>query len=127
MTENKKQPLAMIVEDDPKQADIFAMALQNGGYSTEIIDNGQEALERFADVVPYLVVLDLHLPSVSGAELLHHIRADKRLENVWVILATANPQTAVPLENESDFILHKPVSFVQLNHLVKRLHERQRV
>jgi len=98
--------------------------LQQAGYETEIIEDGRSALARLEEVVPFLVVLDLQLPYVSGEVILRHIRADERLVKVWVMLATANPQMAVVLENDSDFVLHKPVSFVQLSLLAKRLQER---
>jgi CheY-like chemotaxis protein len=115
---------ALIVEDDPGQAEIFSRALEQAGYETEIIGDGRSALARLEEVVPFLVVLDLQLPYVSGEVILRHIRADERLAKVWVMLATANPQMAVVLEKDSDFVLHKPVSFVQLRLLATRLQER---
>jgi CheY-like chemotaxis protein len=116
---------ALIVEDDPWQAEIFSRALQQAGYETEIIGDGRSALARLEEIVPFLVVLDLQLPYVSGEVVLRHIRADERLVKVWVMLATANPQMAILLEGDSDFVLHKPVSFVQLSLLAARLQERE--
>ncbi len=115
-------PLALIIEDDPKQAEIFSLALKKAGFDTELISDGRAALERLTGRVPTLVVLDLHLPYVSGEEILHQIRSDERTAHVRVMLATANPQMAVPLESDSDFVLHKPVSFTQLQILASRLH-----
>ncbi len=114
-------PLALVVEDDPDQADIFAYALQMARFETEIITDGRAALERLSQIVPALVVLDLHLPYVSGDEILRFIRADKRLTDTKVLLATANPQMADILQEESDLVLLKPISFVQLRDLAKRL------
>ncbi len=116
-------PLALIIEDDPYQSDIFARAVETAGYQPETIANGQEALKRLGEITPALVVLDLHLPSVAGDEILHHIRADERLKDIPVILATADPRMADPLHDESDLVLLKPISFSQLSDLASRLRE----
>ncbi len=118
MTDTQK--LALIIEDDPAQQDIFSQAVRMAGFQTEVIGNGGEALERLKDVLPQLIILDLHLPKVSGDELLAVIRADERLASVPVILATADPLLAETLVDSSDLILLKPISFSQLRDLAGR-------
>ncbi len=118
---SSKKPLALIIEDDRKQATIFDQALQMAEFETEIIRDGKAALERLAVTVPVLVVLDLHLPYVSGDDVLRQIRADERLAKTRVILATADPRMAEPLQEESDLVLLKPISFSQLRDLATRL------
>lgn len=115
------KPLALIIEDDRKQATIFNQALRMADFETEIIQDGQAALERLAAIVPALVVLDLHLPYVSGDDILRQIRADERLAETRVILATADPLMAESLEQESDLVLLKPISFGQLRDMATRL------
>ncbi|MCF6277537.1 MAG: response regulator [Anaerolineales bacterium] len=121
MSDENDSPLAIIIEDDPAQLNIFAHAVEMAGFTSEKIDNGAKALERLKEVQPSLVILDLHLPNVSGDEILRRIRADERLASVSVILATADPLFAESLSDESDLILLKPVSFVQLRDLAIRL------
>jgi len=116
-----KKPLALIIEDDRKQATIFDQALRMADFETEIIQDGQVALERLGTIVPTLVVLDLHLPYVSGDDILRQIRADERLAETRVILATADPLMAELLQQESDLVLLKPISFGQLRDLAMRL------
>jgi len=116
-----KKPLALIIEDDRKLSDIFAQALRMADFETEVIQDGKTALERLAVTVPALVILDLHLPHVSGSEILRRIRADERLAETRVMLATANPQMAEPLREESELVLLKPISFSQLRDLATRL------
>ena len=53
---------ALIVEDDKDLSTIFSIALQEADFETEIVSTGDKALERLADIVPDVVVLDLHLP-----------------------------------------------------------------
>ena len=61
-------PFALIVEDDIKLATVFAEALRIAEFETEIVLDGQAALNRLAATTPAVVVLDLHLPRVSGPE-----------------------------------------------------------
>ena len=114
------EKLALVIEDDPAQQDIFTQAVKMAGYTVEALGNGADALARLAEVVPQLVILDLHLPSVSGDEILATIRADERLASVPVILATADPLLAESLSDTSDLVLLKPISFIQLRDLASR-------
>lgn len=119
--------LALIIEDDKKLAEIFAQALKAAGYQTEVIQDGQEALERLAETTPAVVVLDLHLPRVSGKDILRQIRADGRLVKTRVMLATADPLMAETLRDTADLVLLKPISFNQLRDLAARLRPRESV
>ncbi len=114
-------PLALIIEDDGDLANIFADALQAAQYKTELIADGAVAQTRLREVVPQLVVLDLHLPHVSGEVLLRQIRSTPALAHVKVLIASADPITADMLSAESDLVLVKPVSFSQLRDLAQRL------
>jgi CheY-like chemotaxis protein len=117
-----KKPLAIVIEDHEHTATIFGAALNTADYDTEVINDGSVALERLSEVTPSLIVLDLHLPHVSGEEILHQIREDERLEKTPVILATADPLLAELLSSDANLVLIKPISFDQLCELSKRLH-----
>jgi DNA-binding response OmpR family regulator len=113
--------LALIIEDDSDLASIFAEALQAAQFKTEIIADGAAAQSRLQEVLPQLVVLDLHLPRVSGEALLRQIRSTPALAKVKVVIASADPITADMLSPESDLVLIKPVSYSQLRDLAQRL------
>jgi DNA-binding response OmpR family regulator len=115
------QPLAVIIEDHPDIAEMMAASVGAAGYQTEVIRHGQIALQRLGEVTPAMVVLDLHLPGVSGEAILRHIRDDERLAGIRVILISAEQQHAQLLRSMADFILLKPFSFDQLKTLASRL------
>ena len=116
-------PLALIIEDDLPHANLFSEALQKAGFDIEVIRDGQVALARIAEIVPSLVVLDLHLPHVSGADILNYIRTDARLTKTRIVLASADPQMASMLREKADLVLIKPISYFQLKELAKRLRD----
>jgi CheY-like chemotaxis protein len=114
-------PLVFIIEDDAKLGNVFSMALQLAGLTTEVISDGARALTRLGESIPNLIVLDVHLPFVSGDEILHIIRADKRLAQIPVILATADSRHADYLREKAEIVLLKPISPKQLGELATRL------
>ena len=57
---------ALVIEDHEDISNLFCLVLQESGFQTEIIGSGDEAISRLADVVPDVVILDLHLPGVQG-------------------------------------------------------------
>lgn len=113
----ESNPLALIIDDDYDARIIFAKALEEAGYQTEIVQDGGAALSRLGDVVPTLVVLDLHLPKASGKEVLERLRSDERLLSTRVILATADALIAESLREEVDAVLLKPIDFAHLRDL----------
>jgi CheY-like chemotaxis protein len=115
------RPLAFIIEDDPQLSQIYTLAL-SAQFQTEAFQDGQAAMERLAQAAPDVIVLDLHLPKVSGEKILAYIRSDPRLAGARVILATADERQAEHVGTQADIVLLKPISPVQLRELALRLH-----
>lgn len=115
------KPLAFIIEDHDMLSSLFEEAMREAGYDTEVALDGQVASLRLQEITPQLILLDLHLPHVSGADLLKQIRAESRLDNTRIIVASADGTWSTNLDSEVDFVLNKPVSYVQLRTLASRL------
>ena len=115
------QPTAWIIEDDPKLAFIFAKALEAAEFETVTAADGRAAQELLSGSPPAVIVLDLHLPYLSGKDLLHLIQADDRFDQTRIILATADALLADSLRDEADLVLLKPISPAQLRDLASRL------
>ena len=115
------QPLALIIEDDPKLSTIYDTVATQAGYETEIIRRGDEALKRLSFVSPSLILLDIHLPYVSGIELLKVIRATETLAKTPVIVLTADLYLADSLENQADYVIIKSYGVSRLRELVANL------
>jgi CheY-like chemotaxis protein len=114
---------ALVIEDDKDIAELYGRVLESLGFETEIIRRGEAASARLTAVVPAVVLLDLHLPShISGSDILHQIRADKRLIETRVIVITGHPELAETIRDEADMVLNKPVDVGQLSDLISRLY-----
>jgi DNA-binding response OmpR family regulator len=115
------QPLTLIIEDDPKLCTIYDTVMTQAGYATEIIRRGDEALKRLSTVTPALILLDIHLPFVSGMELLKVIRATEALAKTPVIVLTADLYMAEAAEDLADYVFVKSFGVGRLRELVAKL------
>ncbi|HRV90669.1 MAG TPA: response regulator [Anaerolineae bacterium] len=115
-----RKPLALIVEDEPRLADLFSMAL-SPDFDTQIAYDGQIALNKIAEMTPEIIILDLHLPGISGKDILRQIKADERLSQSRIIITTADGVVSEELREEVDIVLLKPLSMTQLKQLANRL------
>lgn len=114
--------LALIIEDDEDLANIFAEALRGVGFEVEHAADGQVARERLKNgPAPYIILLDMHLPHVSGADLLADMKKDDRFNETTIIITTADARMGETYGDMADFVLIKPISFVQLRDLTSRL------
>lgn len=116
------QPFALIIEDHEQQALVFRKALEAAGFETEVITSGAAAQQRLTEVQPHLITLDLHIPEVSGEQLLAQIRADERLKDTHIFLTTADALMADKLGEETQIVLLKPVGYNQLVGFARRFH-----
>lgn len=114
------KPLVFVVEDDPKLREIMSITLE-ADFELETCADGNTALEWLKNAAPGIIILDLNLPGISGADILTYIRTDERLAKTRVILTTADDRQAETLNNDADIVLLKPVSPMQLRELTLRL------
>ena len=114
------KPLALIIEDNEDQNLVFTNAMMQAGYETESISDGAIAMKRLTEVVPDIVILDLHIPGINGGLLLREIRNDPRSRTVRVIVVSADAEFAASLQAQVDLVLLKPVGFTQLSLLASR-------
>ena len=120
--------LALIIEDDEDLASIFAEALRGVGFDVELVADGKAAQERLKNgAPPFLILLDMHLPHISGADLLTNIiKKEDQFADTVVIITTADARMGEAYTDQVDFVMIKPISFVQLRDLTSRLKPRER-
>ncbi|MCS6848445.1 MAG: response regulator transcription factor [Anaerolineae bacterium] len=69
-----RAPTVLVVEDDPKAAQMLQRALTYEGYHVLSASNGREALDQARDHNPDLVVLDWNIPALDGLSVLERLR-----------------------------------------------------
>ena len=111
------------VEDDASIRDIEVYALQSTGLQARGFEDGTEFWEALQGAeLPELVVLDVMLPGIDGIELLRRMRADSRLAELPVVMATARGaeyDKIHGLDLGADYYLTKPFGVMELVSCVK--------
>jgi len=84
----------LVVEDDPAIGDVLTqMIVQETPYQIVLMNTPTEALRRFREVQPDLVILNYHLPGMTGIDLYDRLHAFQELEVVPTIMVSATLPT----------------------------------
>jgi len=116
--------LVLIVEDDKATGDLLASAINyERGYRAVRVANADDALTALGTIDPDLLVLDIHLPGMSGLELYDRIRSDPRFSTLPVVFETgAGREHAEQLRDRGvATYIKKPFDLDELVRFVKRL------
>ena len=73
-TQESTAPVVLLVDDSPDERDMYTQQLVATGYSVQVADNGEDALERVAAQVPDVVVMDLAMPVLDGWEATRRLK-----------------------------------------------------
>ena len=100
----------LVVEDDPKTAELIGLWLEQDGYDVEFAADGAEAVEKAKNIHPFAVCLDVMLPNQDGWQVLRQLKADPETADAGVIICSAvdNPQMGFAL-GAADYCV-KPLS-----------------
>lgn len=79
----------LCIEDDPDMIEYIKLILGKAGYEVIGADGGVEGLEAMREKQPDLILLDLMMPGMDGAEVLLHKKKDPAIRNIPVIALTA--------------------------------------
>ena len=113
----------LVVEDNEKGMKLFRDVLQVTGYRTLEATTGAQAVELAAEHTPDLVLMDIRLPDIDGAEALSRLRADERTASIPVLALTAQAMRGDRerfLAAGFDGYISKPVNVVELLDTVRR-------
>ncbi|HSW98330.1 MAG TPA: response regulator [Candidatus Saccharimonadales bacterium] len=82
------QPKAVVVEDDSDLQFLYKLKLQREGFDVRGASNGMEGLELVRQWRPDIILLDLMMPVMGGAEMLAMLRSEEWGSSVRVIILT---------------------------------------
>lgn len=85
-------PRILIADDDASVRRLIELVLRKSGYRLTFVANGLHALEHLQAETPDLVICDLHMPEMSGFDLLSAIQRTPGLARLPVIVVTAAGQ-----------------------------------
>lgn len=105
----------LVIEDEPKMADLLRRGLREEGFAADVARNGAQALQQLADTSYDVVVLDVMLPDMDGREVCRRMRSDEVWAPVLMLTALDAVEDRIAgLDAGADDYLMKPFAFDEL-------------
>ncbi len=112
----------LVIEDDDDIRETIRDVLQDEGYRVDTAANGREAIDHLQDGhLPAVILLDLMMPVMNGAEFLDELSADPRLVTIPVIVVSAWPRHSGRVGGHSTAYVRKPIDLRELLGQIERL------
>ena len=113
----------LIVEDHPTMRDAMRLVLEEDGHQVEEASDGESGIAMVRDRPPDVVLLDLNIPVVSGAEVLETLKSDPATAEVLVVVVTATGEEGrrKAIAQGADGYITKPFSPLALLRSVERV------
>lgn len=105
---------ALVVDDDLVLSDVLAFTLRREGYEVITAHDGTDALERWQEDSPDLILLDLNLPKLDGLSVCRRIRAVSDTPIIILSVRGEEDDVVIGLELGADDYITKPFSPRQL-------------
>lgn len=105
-----EQPRILLIEDEPTIADTVVYALQTEGFEPVWCVTGRDGLEKFQQLRPALVLLDIGLPDANGFDLCKTLRATASVPVIFLTARAEEIDRVVGLEIGADDYVVKPFS-----------------
>lgn len=109
----------LVVDDEKPISDIITFNLSNEGYEIVTGFDGEEAIEKFKETKPDLVILDLMLPKKDGLEVCREIRKESAVPIIMLTAKDSEIDKVLGLELGADDYVTKPFSNRELMARVK--------
>lgn len=120
----EKEPLLILIADDEEPiADLLAAFVTDLGYTPLMAQNGQQALKQARERWPALLITDLMMPILNGADLIAALRAEATAQgraSPPIVLLTAGSMRAVS-HLRVEAMLAKPFDLDQLERVIHQL------
>jgi CheY-like chemotaxis protein len=111
----------LIIDDDVDIREALGMALSSFGYDVTLAENGAVALQLVRERAPGLILLDLMMPVMDGAQFSAAIQQDPVLASIPLVVLSGHGQVAAQAATLGiDAFLVKPIDLKQLLEVVER-------
>ena len=124
MSNESRASRILIADDNQQNCELLEAYLADGGYDVTFAYDGRQTLDRVAETMPDLILLDIMMPKLSGYEVCQQLKADPKTRDVPVLMVTALNE-AGDIEKAvaagCDDFLSKPVNSLELKTRVRSL------
>jgi twitching motility two-component system response regulator PilH len=111
----------LVVEDDPQVARLIALVLQRNGYDSQVVADGQSALDRARSMMPTMIFADLTIKGMGGDALCSALKSQPETQNIPYVVVSGDRDVAEKARRcGADDYMGKPFEFDDLIRLVTK-------
>ncbi|HSN03925.1 MAG TPA: response regulator transcription factor, partial [Nitrospira sp.] len=104
----------LVVDDEPQIRRSLQVNLERSGYAVETVETGEEALSSFGNRRPDVVIVDLIMPGIGGAEVVRRVREASTVPIIVLSAIGEEPRKVEALELGADDYITKPFGMDEL-------------
>jgi CheY-like chemotaxis protein len=113
--------MILVVEDDPQVARLISLVLQRNGYTSQIVADGDSALNRAQETKPSMIFADLTIKGMGGEQLCSALKANPDTKNIPYVVVSGDRDIAEKARVcGADDYMGKPFEFEDLIRLVNK-------
>jgi len=111
--------VVLVIEDEVNVAAMIRVCVESEGHACQVAYNGEEGLNKFCQLQPDVVILDLMLPGINGLDICAHIRQfiKSRQKDPYIMMLTGKVEEIdriIGFSTGADDYMSKPFSPVEL-------------
>jgi two-component system, OmpR family, response regulator len=117
----------LVIDDNKDITDMLSLYLENlDNYKCEVVNEGNEGLQKIKSENFDVVILDLAMPSFSGIDIINSLKSDDLIAKKNIIVLTASALNDEDIEgltrNGIRAVLKKPISIDELTSTIQQFH-----
>ena len=113
----------LFIDDDTDSLAMYVKAVSLANHQADIASSVMEGLDLVKENFYDLIFVDLNIPGVSGLEMLHRIKKDRKTKKIPVIVISAMPEDSLVddvLKAGAQLFLEKPVALDELYSVIDK-------
>jgi CheY-like chemotaxis protein len=113
--------MILVVEDDPQVARLISLVLQRNGYTSQVVADGDSALNKARETKPSMIFADLTIKGMGGEQLCSALKANPDTKNIPYVVVSGDRDIAEKARVcGADDYMGKPFEFEDLIRLVNK-------
>jgi CheY-like chemotaxis protein len=111
----------LVVEDDPQVARLISLVLQRSGHQSQVVSDGQSALDSAREKKPAMIFADLTIKGMGGEQLCSALKAHAETKDIPYVVVSGDRDIAEKARQcGADDYMGKPFEFEDLIRLVNK-------
>ena len=113
--------MILVVEDDPQVARLISLVLQRSGHQSQVVADGQSALDRAREQRPSMIFADLTIKGMGGDALCSALKSHEETKHIPYVVVSGDRDIAEKARRcGADDYMGKPFEFEDLIRLVNK-------